>query len=140
MSRISAFLTGIMFGFGLLIAGMANPARVLGFLDVTGTWDPALVFTMIGGIGVAAVGFALARRLPAPLLEATFNGPTARQIDRRLVGGSVLFGVGWGLAGICPGPGLVLVGALKLEGVLFVSAMVAGMALYELLQSPTKAA
>jgi uncharacterized membrane protein YedE/YeeE len=123
---------------GLLFAGMANPAKVLGFLDLAGHWDPSLAFVMLGGIAVASVGFFLAGRRARTWLGLPVQIPTARQIDRRLIGGSLLFGIGWGLAGICPGPALVLVGAGMAKGILFVIAMLAGMAVFTWRESRKK--
>lgn len=134
VSALFAFVAGLIFGLGLVVAGMANPAKVLGFLDLAGDWDPSLAVVMIGAIAVGAVAFALAKRRTRSLLGLPMQLPTARQIDRRLIGGSLLFGIGWGLAGICPGPALVLIGAGALEGWIFVAAMLAGMALFEWLE------
>ena len=138
MNLLFAWLAGLIFGLGLLIAGMANPAKVLGFLDLAGHWDPSLAFVMLGGIGVASVGFFLAGRRARTWLGLPVQIPTARQIDRRLIGGSLLFGIGWGLAGICPGPALVLVGAGMAKGILFVIAMLAGMAVFRWLERRRK--
>jgi uncharacterized membrane protein YedE/YeeE len=134
MNILFSFIAGLVFGIGLLVAGMANPAKVLGFLDLTGNWDPSLAFVMGGAIAVGTVAFAFARRRARSLLGLAMQLPTARQIDRRLVGGNLLFGIGWGLAGICPGPALVLLGAGYTKGLVFVLAMLAGMAVFELLQ------
>jgi uncharacterized membrane protein YedE/YeeE len=138
MNLLFAWLAGLIFGLGLLVAGMANPAKVLGFLDLAGHWDPSLAFVMLGGIAVASVGFFLAGRRARTWLGLPVQIPTARQIDRRLIGGSLLFGIGWGLAGICPGPGLVLVGAGKVKGMVFVIAMLAGMAAFTWLERRRK--
>ena len=129
MSSIFALLAGLIFGLGLIISGMADPAKVLGFLDLAGNWDPSLMFVMGGAVVVAAVAFA--KKRTHSLLGFEMQLPTARHIDRRLIGGNVLFGIGWGLAGICPGPGLVLLGAGVAQGAVFVAAMLAGMALFE---------
>jgi hypothetical protein len=123
-----------VFGLGLILSGMASPAKVLGFLDLAGSWDPSLALVMVGAIAVGLVGFALARRREATLLGSPLRLPTASAIDRRLVGGSLLFGVGWGLAGFCPGPALVALGMGELKAVVFVAAMLAGMGLFELLE------
>lgn len=131
MNVLLSALCGLVFGLGLVIAGMANPAKVLGFLDLAGSWDPSLALVMAGAIAVSAPAFALARRRRTALLGAPLQVPTLRQIDRRLVGGSLLFGLGWGLAGICPGPGVVLLGAGLPAGAAFVAAMLAGMAVFE---------
>ena len=126
-----AFLSGLVFGVGLIIAGMANPAKVLAFLDIAGRWDPSLALVMAGAIAVGVIAFALAKKRQTSLLGAPMQLPGASHIDKRLVVGSVLFGVGWGLAGICPGPALVLVGAGATKGIIFVLAMLAGMILFE---------
>jgi uncharacterized membrane protein YedE/YeeE len=131
---IVSFATGLLFGIGLIIAGMANPAKVLAFLDVAGRWDPSLALVMAGAIGVGVPAFALAKKRKTSVLGLPMQLPDNTLIDRRLIAGSVLFGVGWGLAGICPGPALVLVGAGAMKGVIFFVAMLAGMALFELLQ------
>jgi uncharacterized membrane protein YedE/YeeE len=134
VSLVASFLAGVVFGLGLIVSGMANPAKVLGFLDVTGSWDPSLALVMVGAIAVGLVAFAVARRRTVSLLGIDMQLPTARHIDRRLVGGSVLFGVGWGIAGICPGPALVVLGMGQPKALLFVVAMLAGMAVFELFE------
>jgi uncharacterized membrane protein YedE/YeeE len=113
---------------------MSNPAKVLGFLDLAGAWDPSLALVMGGAVTVGLAGFTLAKRRQTTWLGLPVQLPAAGHIDRRLVIGSVLFGVGWGLAGICPGPALVLVGAGLMKGVIFVAAMLAGMGLFEVLE------
>jgi len=132
MSVIAAFAIGLIFGFGLIVSGMSNPAKVLGFLDLSGAWDPSLAFVMAGAIAIGAFAFALARRRTATLLGAPLSLPVIGAIDGRLLAGSALFGIGWGLAGICPGPALTLLGAGVAGGVIFVAAMFAGIALFEL--------
>lgn len=134
MNVLFALISGVVFGIGLIVAGMANPAKVLGFLDLTGLWDPSLALVMGGAIAVGSVAFALARKRTASFLGLPLQLPTTTQIDHRLIGGSVLFGVGWGLAGICPGPGLVLLGSGEFQGVAFVVAMLIGMGLFELME------
>lgn len=134
MPLFTALLAGLVFGLGLILSGMASPAKVLGFLDLAGSWDPSLALVMVGAIAVGLVAFALARRRTATLLGAPLRLPTANVIDRRLVGGSLLFGVGWGLAGFCPGPALVALGMGELKAVVFVAAMLAGMGVFELLE------
>lgn len=134
MNLLFSLIAGLVFGLGLIVAGMANPAKVLGFLDLAGNWDPSLALVMIGAIAVGVVAFAFAKRRSLSLLRLPMQLPTARQIDRRLIVGSLLFGVGWGLAGICPGPALVLLGAGVMKGLVFVIAMLVGMLLFELLQ------
>lgn len=131
MPLFTALLAGLIFGLGLILSGMANPAKVLGFLDLAGAWDPSLMFVMGGAIGVAFFGFAAAARRKLTLSGEPINLPAARRIDRPLVVGSLLFGIGWGIAGFCPGPALVGVGMLEPKALLFVLAMLAGMGLYE---------
>ena len=130
-----AFLAGLVFGLGLLLSGMADPGKVLGFLDLAGAWDPSLVFVMAGAIAVGALAFAFARRRTRTLLGDALQWPTATAIDRRLVGGSLLFGAGWGLAGFCPGPALVALGVGEPKAIAFVLAMLAGMGLFELIEA-----
>lgn len=134
MLIFSSLLAGLVFGLGLIVSGMANPAKVLGFLDLTGRWDPSLAFVMAGAIAVAMVAFALARKRTSSILGAEMRLPSKRSIDRRLVGGSLLFGVGWGIAGFCPGPALVSLGMGQIKGLVFVAAMLAGMDVFELLE------
>ena len=131
MTSLISLLTGLVFGLGLIVSGMANPAKVLGFLDLAGTWDPSLAFVMIGAIAVGAVAFAVARRRTVSLRGVEMRLPTERPIDRRLVLGGLLFGVGWGLAGFCPGPALVALGAGEPKAGLFVVAMLVGMGVFE---------
>ena len=131
MLVFTSLLAGLVFGLGLLVSGMANPAKVLGFLDLAGAWDPSLAFVMAGAIAVSALAFFAARQRTQSLLGAEMKLPTARRIDRRLVGGSVLFGIGWGVAGFCPGPALVAVGLGEMKALLFVAAMLAGMGIFE---------
>jgi len=131
---IASFVCGLVFGLGLLISGMTEPAKVLGFLDIFGAWDATLAFVMAGAVAVSSVGFILARRRSAPLLASSFAWPTRRDIDAPLVVGSALFGVGWGLCGICPGPALVDLAGLSAPIIVFVAAMVLGMFGYELWQ------
>ncbi|MCX7279640.1 MAG: YeeE/YedE family protein [Burkholderiales bacterium] len=134
MAFISALLSGLVFGLGLIVSGMANPAKVLGFLDLGGLWDPSLAFVMGGAIAVGAVAFAVAKRRSTSLLGAPMRLPNARHIDRRLVLGSLLFGVGWGVAGFCPGPALVGVGMGLAKAMAFVAAMLVGMGLFAWLE------
>ncbi|OWY41052.1 hypothetical protein CEK28_01925 [Xenophilus sp. AP218F] len=134
MPVLFALLCGLLFGLGLIVAGMADPAKVLAFLDIGGLWDPSLALVMAGAIAVALPGFALAKRRRRSWLDLPMQLPAARRLDRRLIGGSLLFGVGWGLAGICPGPALVLLGAGVGKGVVFVAAMLAGMLAFERLE------
>lgn len=131
---ITAGLAGLLLGFGLLLSGMANPAKVVGFLDVAGPWDPSLGLVMGGGLIVGSIGFALLQKQPKTLLGEPLNLPTSRKIDLRLIAGSVLFGIGWGVTGICPGPGLVLLGAGVPEGLIYMASLLAGMTLYSVIE------
>ena len=139
MHRFSEFLIGLLFGWGLLISGMTDPGKVLGFLDLAGAWDPSLAFVMGGGVLVGLVGFALAKKRTTSFLGSAMHLPTSRDIDRRLVLGSLTFGAGWGLAGFCPGPGIVAMGAGESKAALFVVAMIAGMLVFEVLDRWAKA-
>ena len=134
MAQIVAALAGLVFGLGLMVSGMANPAKVLGFLDVAGAWDPSLALVMAGAIAVGLPAFALARRRSVSLIGMTLQLPQPAPVDRRLVLGSLVFGVGWGLVGFCPGPALVGVGMGQAKAAIFVAAMLAGMAAYEGMQ------
>lgn len=134
MPTFFALLAGAVFGIGLIVSGMADPAKVLGFLDLAGKWDPSLAFVMGGAILVGVVSFALARRRTVSLLGLQMRMPSATQVDRRLVGGGLLFGIGWGIAGFCPGPALVALGMGEQKALVFVAAMLAGMGLFELLE------
>jgi uncharacterized membrane protein YedE/YeeE len=133
MATFFALLAGLVFGLGLIVSGMANPAKVLGFLDLAGTWDPSLAFVMAGAIAVGAFAFAVARKRTRSLLGLEMKMPTSTQLDRRLVVGSLVFGVGWGIAGFCPGPALVALGAGEGKAIVFVLAMLAGMGVFELM-------
>jgi uncharacterized protein len=137
-NNLFALLSGLVFGLGLILAGMANPAKVLGFLDLAGLWDPSLALVMAGAIGVGAIAFAIAKKRHLSYLGLTMQIPTNRIIDKRLAIGSLAFGVGWGLAGICPGPAIVLLGAASIKGAIFVIAMLAGMGIFELLEGQKK--
>jgi uncharacterized membrane protein YedE/YeeE len=132
MLILNALLAGLIFGVGLIVSGMANPAKVLGFLDLFGNWDPSLALVMVGAIAVAAVAFAVAGRRQTTLLGTPMRLPATRIVDRRLVAGSLLFGVGWGLAGLCPGPALVGLGAGYAKAGVFTLSMVLGMLVFEL--------
>ncbi len=127
MLVIFAFLCGLIFGVGLLVSGMANPEKVLSFLDLSRPWDPSLAFVMIGAIAVGIVGFALVKGKKRAFCGVPILLPANNTIDRTLVVGAILFGLGWGLAGICPGPALVLLGAGVGKGLLFILAMLVGM-------------
>ncbi len=134
MANFTALLAGLVFGLGLIVSGMANPAKVIGFLDLTGRWDPSLALVMAGAIGVGVIAFAIAHKRAETMLGVELKLPGTRHIDRRLVIGSAIFGVGWGIAGFCPGPGLVALGMGNQKGMLFVVAMVTGMALFEFIE------
>lgn len=134
MASFFALLAGLVFGIGLIVSGMADPAKVLGFLDLAGSWDPSLAFVMAGSIAVGAVAFTLARKRTVSLLGLQMRMPTATHVDRRLIVGGLLFGTGWGLAGFCPGPALVALGSGNVKAVAFVAAMLAGMVVFELLE------
>ncbi len=140
MQRFFEFIVGLLFGWGLLISGMTDPGKVIGFLDLAGAWDPSLAFVMGGGILVGVFGFTFAKKRTTSLLGGAMHLPTSRDIDRRLVLGSLVFGAGWGLAGFCPGPGIVAMGAGESKAALFVVAMVGGMLLYEALERWSKSA
>ena len=120
-------LAGLLFGLGLIVSMMVNPAKVLAFLDIAGAWDPSLAFVMGGALTVTLVGYRLVLRRPKPWLADSFALPTRRQIDRRLVAGAALFGIGWGMAGFCPGPAIVATVLLPETAIAFVAAMIVGM-------------
>ncbi|RZT91890.1 DUF6691 family protein [Rivibacter subsaxonicus] len=137
---LTSLLAGLLFGLGLIVSGMADPAKVLGFLDLAGAWDPSLAFVMLGAIAVGVLAFFVARERTVSLIGAEMKLPTARHIDRRLLAGSTLFGIGWGIAGFCPGPGLVALGMGEFKAFVFVAAMLAGMGLFELVERRRQAA
>ncbi len=130
MNVLSAFAAGLVFGVGLILSGMTDPGKVIGFLDVAGNWDPSLAFVMGGAILVGFFAFALAHRRAKTFFGGAMHLPNTRGIDNRLVGGSLLFGVGWGLAGFCPGPALVSFGSGQEKAAIFVAAMLGGMLIY----------
>ena len=129
MRNVVAFIAGLAFGLGLLVSGMSSPDKVLAFLDLAGAWDPSLAFVMGGAVLTAAPLFHLARSRAKPLAGDSFDSPDTRLIDKRLIGGAVLFGIGWGLAGICPGPAVVDMVLAPRETMPFMAAMVAGILL-----------
>ena len=131
MTRAIEFLVGLLFGWGLLLSGMTDPGKVQGFLDLFGAWDPSLAFVMGGAILVGAFSFALAGRRGRSFFGGALHLPTRRDIDLRLVAGSAVFGIGWGLAGFCPGPALVALGAGIDQAAIFVAAMLGGMVIYD---------
>ena len=132
MLNLSSLLAGLVFGLGLIVSGMANPAKVIGFLDLAGRWDPSLALVMAGAIAVGAIAFALARTRSASFLDAPMRLSTDKRIDRRLLAGALVFGVGWGIAGFCPGPALVAIGMGSAKAVVFVVAMLAGMGIFRI--------
>jgi uncharacterized membrane protein YedE/YeeE len=137
LRTLAALLSGLLFGFGLSLSGMLDPARVRGFLDVTGNWDPSLAFVLGGAVIVATIGYRLSRLVGHPLLEGRFHLPTKTAIDRPLILGSAIFGIGWGLAGFCPGPAVASLALGLAPTVLFVIAMLAGMILHDRLIAPS---
>lgn len=131
---LSALLVGLIFGVGLILGGMTNPAKVIGFLDLFGNWDPSLAFVMGGAISVGMLAFRIAGGRPTSLLGEPMRLPTRDDIDKRLIVGSLVFGAGWGLAGFCPGPALVALGTGSLKATIFAASMLTGMAVFELIE------
>ena len=127
MRPLASLIVGIIFGLGLVISGLANPAKVLNFLDVTGAWDPSLAFVMAGAVAVTAIGYRLVLTRPGPAFDARFHLPQATAIDGRLLGGAAAFGIGWGLSGYCPGPAITALAFFSPSTLIFVAAMLAGM-------------
>lgn len=127
MKALAAFVVGLIFGIGLLVSGMTQPQKVLGFLDLFGRWDPSLIFVMGGALAVAFIGFAIAGKRGKGLLGDPISLPDKTRIDPRLMTGAAIFGVGWGLAGVCPGPAIVNLGFATTPAIVFVVAMIAGM-------------
>jgi uncharacterized membrane protein YedE/YeeE len=134
---LAALVSGLIFGFGLSLSGMLDPARVRGFLDITGDWDPSLAFVLGGAVIVATIGYRVSRFVGRPLLDDRFFLPAKTAIDRPLIVGSAIFGVGWGLAGFCPGPAVASLALGLAPTVLFVIAMLAGMILHDRLIAPS---
>jgi uncharacterized protein len=132
MATLTSFLIGLLFGVGLIVSGMTDPSKIIGFLDLAGTWDPSLAFVMGGAVLVGTAGFRLAEGRPTSVLGGLRQLPGTRGIDARLILGSAVFGVGWGLAGFCPGPVVVAFGAGYDKAAVFLIAMLAGMVAYEL--------
>lgn len=127
MKHILTYAIGVMFGLGISLGGMANPAKVLNFFDVAGTWDPSLIFVMGGALITAFIGYKLVfARYQSPAFEPRFNVPTSRTIDAKLIGGSAVFGIGWGIAGFCPGGALPAVGTLDPDVLIFFAALIGG--------------
>ena len=136
MKIVSALVAGLIFGFGLAISGMANPAKVLNFLDVFGTWDPSLAFVMGGAIAVTLPGYALIKRSRSqPVFGGNFSWPTKTDLDGQLIGGSAMFGLGWGLGGFCPGPALTAIPLAAPGTLIFVVTMLIGMALAHIVKN-----
>ena len=140
MLTFTALLSGLVFGLGLIVSGMANPHKVLGFLDLAGRWDPSLAFVMAGAIAVGFLAFVVANKRTVSFMGSAMRLPAARHIDRRLVVGSMLFGIGWGSAGFCPGPGLVALGMGEAKALVFVAAMLVGMGVFEWIERRSRIA
>jgi len=139
MQRITEFLIGLVFGLGLILSGMTNPAKIIGFLDLAGNWDPSLALVMGGAVVVSFLAFRVLRKRGRGLTGCELHIPTSTQIDKRLILGSLAFGAGWGLAGFCPGPALVAASAGYAQAIVFVIAMLAGMLIFNLLnRSPSR--
>jgi uncharacterized membrane protein YedE/YeeE len=135
--RISVFLVGLLFGLGLILSGMTDPGKVIGFLDISGLWDPSLALVMGGAIAVGFFAFAIAKKRTVNFLGGALHLPKSNQIDKPLVIGAMLFGAGWGLAGFCPGPGLVSLASGNAKGAFFVAFMLVGMQLFEIFNRNT---
>jgi uncharacterized membrane protein YedE/YeeE len=131
MFNFFSYLSGFIFGIGLLLSGMANPQKVLGFLDITGKWDPSLAFVMLGAIFIGFFAFRYAKRIPKTLCGEQMRLSVSKKIDSKLIFGSIAFGIGWGLVGFCPGPAFVALGAGSVKSFLFVIAMLVGMIVFE---------
>ena len=126
MNKLFSLLSGSIFGFGLTLSSMTNPAKVIGFLDITGNWDPSLMFVMIGAIVISAPIFYLLRNKTKPLFSLNFETPTIKTLDKQLILGASLFGIGWGMVGFCPGPAIASLALLKPFSIIFVIAMAGG--------------
>ena len=140
MSMFASLISGLVFGIGLIVAGMTDPSKVIGFLDLAGAWDPSLAFVMGGAIAVGMIAFRFASRRERSLLGDVMRLPSAKHIDRRLVLGGMAFGAGWGLAGYCPGPALASLASGGSKPLIFVGAMIAGMLVFEVLERRTRRA
>ncbi|MCF2872092.1 YeeE/YedE family protein [Octadecabacter sp. G9-8] len=138
MRFLITYVIGLIFGMGIIFGGMANPAKVLNFFDIAGTWDPSLAFVMGGALGVTALGYRFVLRRPAPRLDDVFHLPTLMRVDGTLIAGSAAFGVGWGLAGFCPGGALPAIGTLDSNVLIFTCAMIIGIIAAKLIQSRSK--
>ena len=130
MLILTAFVAGMLFGLGLIVSQMVDPAKVLAFLDLTGSWDPSLAFVMIGAIVASGTGYLFAKRRRVPILETRLEIPVRGGFDARLLGGAALFGIGWGLMGLCPGPAVAILSFGLWQGFLFIASMLIGMALF----------
>ena len=137
MKLVTTYLIGLVFGVGIAISGMANPAKVLNFFDIAGTWDPSLMLVMGGALVTTFIGYKLVFGRTAPVFEDRFGVPTSRTLDARLVGGSAVFGIGWGIAGFCPGGALPALGTGRWEVFAFTAALVAGIVIAKFFQSST---
>lgn len=135
---IASLVSGLIFGLGLIISGMVNPAKVLGFLDIAGDWDPSLAFVMGGAVVVTFIGFRLLKEKPRPVFAERFQWPTTTDIDGRLLSGAAIFGIGWGLGGFCPGPALTGIGLMRPGTIVFVVAMLIGMIAARVVTRPGK--
>lgn len=135
MKLIAIYLIGLVFGIGISISGMANPAKVLNFFDIFGIWDPSLIFVMGGALVTTFIGYKLVFGRAAPVFDPAFHLPTSTKVDAKLVGGSALFGIGWGIAGFCPGGALPALGTGRWEVFAFVGALITGIAMAKVLQS-----
>ncbi len=140
MHRLTEFFVGLLFGIGLILSGMTDPGKVIGFLDLFGAWDPSLALVMGGAILVGVFAFAVAKKRTTTFLGGALKLPTTSNIDKRLVAGSLLFGAGWGLAGFCPGPALVSLGSGQPKAAVFVLAMLVGMMIFEFSERRTQPA
>lgn len=129
MRMLTTYLIGLVFGLGIVISGMANPAKVLNFFDIAGTWDPSLAFVLGGAVVTAVIGYKFVLRRPAPVFANRFSLPTRTDLDPKLIGGSAVFGIGWGIAGFCPGGSLPVLGTGNLSVIMFVVSLILGMLL-----------
>ena len=135
LKTLSAFAVGLIFGTGILLSGMGNPAKVLNFFDLAGTWDPSLMFVMGGALAVTFVGYRLVFRMKQPVLATSFSLPTKTDLDARLIGGAAIFGIGWGIAGFCPGGLLPVIGYGRVEPFIMLGGIIAGMVVVKVLGS-----
>ncbi len=138
MLNLNAFVVGLLFGLGLIISGMTDPSKVIGFLDLAGAWDPSLAFVMGGAILVGSIAFSIAKKRQRSLLGAPMRLSSANELDKGLLIGSLVFGIGWGLSGFCPGPAVVSAAAGQPKALIFVASMLAGMALYSMIERRRK--